>query len=78
MIKNQELLNRLGVSSEILNRLVDLAINNGALGAKLTGAGGGGSVVVLASDEYRDRLLDLFRDYQAFVTNIEREGVRIE
>ncbi len=78
MIKNHELLNRLGVSSEILNRLVDLAINNGALGAKLTGAGGGGSIVVLASDEYRDRLLDLFRDYQAFVTNIEREGVRIE
>ncbi len=41
------LLNAVGVSTPELERMVDIARRNGASGAKLTGAGGGGSIVAL-------------------------------
>ncbi len=41
------LLNAIGVSTPDLERMVDIARRNGARGAKLTGAGGGGSIVAL-------------------------------
>ena len=41
-------LSALGVSSPGLDRLVGLAREAGALGAKLTGGGGGGSILALA------------------------------
>ncbi len=42
------LLNAIGVSTPELEHLVSVARSAGALGAKLTGAGGGGSIVALA------------------------------
>jgi hydroxymethylglutaryl-CoA reductase len=42
------LLNAIGVSTHDLERLVEVARDHGALGAKLTGAGGGGAMVALA------------------------------
>jgi mevalonate kinase len=47
----QELLVALGVSSPEVDRLCSVAREAGELGAKLTGAGGGGCVVALASSE---------------------------
>jgi hydroxymethylglutaryl-CoA reductase len=44
---NQGLLNALGVSTPELEDMVALARAHGAAGAKLTGAGGGGSIVAL-------------------------------
>ena len=44
------LLNAIGVSTPHLERMVALARHSGAAGAKLTGAGGGGSIVVLCPD----------------------------
>ena len=41
------LLNAIGVSTPGLERMVSVARLNGAIGAKLTGAGGGGSIVAL-------------------------------
>ena len=41
------LLNAIGVSTPELERMVDIARRSGAVGAKLTGAGGGGSIVAL-------------------------------
>ncbi|TFG38670.1 MAG: hydroxymethylglutaryl-CoA reductase, partial [Candidatus Aminicenantes bacterium] len=43
----QGLLNGLGVSSWELEELIQIARENGALGAKLTGGGGGGSMIAL-------------------------------
>lgn len=42
------LLNALGVSTPTIDRMVRLARSAGAVGAKLTGAGGGGAVIALA------------------------------
>jgi mevalonate kinase len=44
------LLTELGVSSPELNDLVALALDAGALGAKLAGAGGGGVAFALVED----------------------------
>jgi hydroxymethylglutaryl-CoA reductase len=41
------LLNAIEVSTPDLENMVAVARNNGAIGAKLTGAGGGGSIVAL-------------------------------
>lgn len=43
----QGLLNALGVSTVELETMIHVARSNGALGAKLTGAGGGGAIVAL-------------------------------
>jgi mevalonate kinase len=44
---NQHLLRILGVSTKELDSLINLVLSNGALGAKLTGAGGGGCIIAL-------------------------------
>lgn len=49
MTKAHRKLDKLGVSNNNLNFLVDTAIENGALGAKLTGGGRGGCIIALAS-----------------------------
>jgi len=48
---NQMLLSGLFVSTESIERACQLARDAGALGAKLTGAGGGGAVVALIGDD---------------------------
>lgn len=47
---NQGYLNALQVSGKEIEELVDIARSNGALGAKLTGGGGGGAIIALCPD----------------------------
>jgi len=48
--RNHELLRQIDVSTPALDRLVAEARRAGALGAKLTGAGGGGCIIALCDD----------------------------
>jgi len=52
MDKNHALLQQIGVSCPELDLLVDLARNNGSLGAKLTGTGRGGYMVALTPGKH--------------------------
>jgi mevalonate kinase len=65
------LLSGLGVSSPELDDLVHVARSAGALGAKLTGAGGGGAVIAIAF-EHSDEVLRRWRanGYYGFTTTI--------
>ncbi len=47
MVQNHQLLKELGVSTPGLDRMVKLAMDSGALGAKLSGSGGGGNMILL-------------------------------
>lgn len=51
MNKNHELLQKIGVSCDELDMLVNLSRENGAFGAKLTGTGRGGYMVALTPEK---------------------------
>lgn len=67
MSMNHELLRACGVSTPELDRLVADASACGALGAKLTGAGGGGAAIALAAGDPADLTARLGkRGWEAF------------
>lgn len=52
MNANQEFLRKIGVSHPSLEKLIEIALQNGGLGAKLCGAGQGGNVIVLSDGKH--------------------------
>ncbi|WP_436932086.1 mevalonate kinase [Halosimplex halobium] len=76
---NHGLLSALGVSSRSLDAMVWAARDAGALGAKLTGAGGGGCVVALDETEETETALRYLPGCEeVFRAALDTEGVRIE
>jgi mevalonate kinase len=68
MDENHRLLQAIEVSSKELNQLVEIALNQGAFGAKLTGGGGGGCMVALTPG----------KELQENVAkSMEREGFKV-
>jgi mevalonate kinase len=57
-MQNHSLLMQLGVSTPELDNLVSAAVNAGALGAKLTGGGGGGNILALVDLENQAAVMD--------------------
>jgi len=57
MVRNHELLAQLHVSTPALDNAVDLLLDKGALGAKLTGSGGGGAIVALVDSDKQYELI---------------------
>jgi len=77
---NHALLYGIGVSDESLERLANAARKAGALGAKLTGAGGGGCMIALAREEKLEQVSEAIQRSggRPFVARKTEEGVRIE
>jgi len=76
MTKDHKLLSILGVSSDELNKLVNASLPY-AYGAKLTGAGGGGSVVVLTDQPKKVSDAISSRGGVPFVVKTGVEGVKV-
>jgi mevalonate kinase len=72
---NQGLLDALGVNTEELSCLVYRARHAGALGSKLTGAGGGGSIIAYCPGKTREVLEELESIENAFPVGISSQGV---
>jgi len=72
---NQGYLNALSVSTPELEKLCAIARENGALGAKLTGAGGGGAVIALVEED-AERVAKAFSDagFLSFATKCDTQG----
>jgi len=77
---NHGLLYTVGVSDASLERLIYAARGAGALGAKLTGAGGGGCMIALAKPNKLTLVVDSIERAggRAFVVGMADEGVKIE
>ena len=74
----QESLRKLGVSSLKIEELIKIANENGAYGAKLTGAGRGGCIIAITKQP--QLLVKIFnkKGYKAFQTKLGVEGAKIE
>lgn len=79
MNKNHALLQKLGVSSPELDKLVD-SVQDIALGAKLTGGGGGGCMVALCNEEDVDEVAKIITENggKPIITEIAAEGLKVE
>jgi mevalonate kinase len=76
---NHGLLSALGVSSRSLDAMVWAAREGDALGAKLTGAGGGGCIVALDPTEGTETALRYTPGCKAaFRAELDTDGVRVE
>ncbi len=77
---NHGLLYGLGVSDESLEWLINASRKAGALGAKLTGAGGGGCMIALARNERLEQVLEAIMNAggRPFMARKTDEGVKIE
>lgn len=73
---NQGLLNCLGVSTPAIETLCAIGRERGALGVKLTGAGGGGAVIALVDDD-PEPVRSAFEEagYRSFSAEIETPNV---
>ena len=75
---NHAVLMSMGVSNGTLDGMVDALCSLGCYGAKLTGAGGGGSVVAVAPEAKEKSIVSglTARGYETFRARIPVEGVR--
>ena len=77
---NQGMLEAIGVSTLQISEIVYKAKEAGALGAKLTGAGGGGAVLILAKRGDLNEVEEAIKPYTAkiFKTRIAHTGIRVK
>jgi mevalonate kinase len=75
---NHAALSFVGASNDQLDDLVDTLVSLGCLGAKLTGAGGGGSVLGIAPEKRGKSIISQLerRGFEAFEAEIPVGGVR--
>lgn len=80
MNEDQELLKYLGVSSKELDNLIGAAIEAGAYGAKLSGAGGGDCMIAFSDDKYVSAVKKQITMKGGTIINVKTgaEGVRVE
>lgn len=69
----------LGASIPELDRMVETAQANGALGAKLTGGGGGGCIIALPTQEKAGEITTSLRPFarNVFVEKLPQAGIRV-
>jgi mevalonate kinase len=77
MNKGQKILHTLGASSPKLEKLISSALKAGAYGAKLTGAGGGGSMIALTDEHEKIALAIEKVGGKALIVSTSNEGVKV-
>jgi mevalonate kinase len=80
MNENQILLQQIGISHHKIHDIIDICSRAGAIGAKITGAGGGGAVIALAeSKQESTKIASRVKaaGYQSFEVEIDYNGLSI-
>lgn len=66
-----------GITSPEIDRMYDTALRAGATGGKLSGAGGGGFLLILCPPERQERVRQALGAYQELAVRLERGGAKI-
>jgi mevalonate kinase len=77
---HQLIQDKIGTSAPENEHLIEAAIGAGALGAKISGAGGGGIIIALAEPERQQAVAAAIdaAGGQSFIVTTGTEGARIE
>lgn len=78
MNENHAIVARLGGSGPANDRLIEAALSAGAYGAKLAGAGGGGTILALADDQERVQVALLEAGADSLRTPVPSPGLTVE
>lgn len=80
MNENQIILQQLGISHDKVRDIIDICSKAGAIGAKITGAGGGGAVIALAASKQEStKIVSRIKEagYQSFEVEIDYDGLYV-
>ncbi len=66
-----------GISNSTINKYYERAMKAGALGGKLTGAGGGGFLLVYAPQEKRSAIRESLQELREVPVNLEPSGSKV-
>jgi len=66
-----------GITNDDINNMYSLAINNGALGGKILGAGGGGFLLLYVPLDKQDKVKKVLKDYIQVDFLVEDNGSKI-
>lgn len=80
MNQNQIILQQIGISHHKVRDIIDICSKAGAIGAKITGAGGGGAVIALAASKQEGTKIASHikaAGYQSFEVEIDYNGLYI-
>ena len=65
------------ISNEKIDELYEKALDAGALGGKITGAGGGGFMLLYCPQDKQDRVRDALKELQELPFRFNRDGTRV-
>jgi mevalonate kinase len=80
MNENQIILQQIGISHHKVRDIIDICSKAGAMGAKITGAGGGGAVIALAASKQEGTKIASHvkaAGYQSFEVEIDYKGLYV-
>ena len=80
MNENQIILQQIGISHHKVRDIIDICSKAGAIGAKITGAGGGGAVIALAASKQESTKIASHvkaAGYQSFEVEIDYKGLYV-
>jgi mevalonate kinase len=80
MNENQIILQQIGISHHKVRDIIDICSKAGAMGAKITGAGGGGAVIALAASKQDSTKIASHvkaAGYQSFEVEIDYKGLYV-
>jgi D-glycero-alpha-D-manno-heptose-7-phosphate kinase len=66
-----------GVTNGQIDDMYRRARGAGAIGGKITGAGGGGFLLLYAPPSAQDEVRDALRDYREVAVGLERDGAKV-
>ncbi len=65
------------ISNSDINKMYSIAMGNGGLGGKITGAGGGGFLLIYVPRERQDKVRAALKEYRELPFSLEQDGSKI-